>query len=123
MAVVLHMTAEEGSRLWHGFAGQGGSVFFKKGAGRNPNPTLSRCRGPDFVSERYAIFQQLSLGRICEDFTWTLRRGVTHYRRKTCAYCEVLIALLERSRTKMSMSAHLTAWKLMITWSPCFGSA
>ena len=27
MAVVLHMTAEEGLRLWHGFAGEGGSVF------------------------------------------------------------------------------------------------
>ena len=27
MAVVLHVTAEEGSRLWHGFSGQGASVF------------------------------------------------------------------------------------------------
>ena len=60
MAVVLHMTAEEGSRLWHGFAGQGGSVFFKKGAGRNPNPTLSRCPGPDFVNERYRDFSPMA---------------------------------------------------------------
>jgi len=52
MAVVLHMTAEEGSRLWHGFAGQGG-VCFQEGSGSKPDPTLSRCRGPDFVSERY----------------------------------------------------------------------
>src|ERR1019366_9145706 len=29
-----------------------GECVFKRGAGRNPNPTLSRCRGPDFVNER-----------------------------------------------------------------------
>ena len=30
-----------------------GECVFKRGAGRNPNPTLSRCRGPDFVNEFY----------------------------------------------------------------------
>ena len=55
MAVVLHMTAEEGSRLWHGFAGQG-RLCFQDGSGSKPNPTLSKCRGPDFVIERYRDF-------------------------------------------------------------------
>ncbi len=35
MAVELHMTAEERSRLWHGLAGQG-RLCFQEGAGRNP---------------------------------------------------------------------------------------
>jgi hypothetical protein len=42
MAVVLHMTAEEGSRLWHGFAGQGGSVFSR---GERVETRTPLCRG------------------------------------------------------------------------------
>jgi hypothetical protein len=53
MAFVLHMTAEEGSRLWHGFAGQVGSVFSR---GERVETRTLLCRGVeghDFVSERY----------------------------------------------------------------------
>ena len=42
MAVVLHMTAEEGSRLWHGFADQGGSVFSR---GERVETRTLLCRG------------------------------------------------------------------------------
>ena len=37
MAVVLHVTAEGGSRLWQGFAGQGG-LCFQEGSGSKPEP-------------------------------------------------------------------------------------
>src|SRR6267154_2651400 len=46
MAVVLHVTAEEGSRLWHGFAGQG-RLCFQEGSGSKPEPysvEVSRAR-------------------------------------------------------------------------------
>src|SRR5258707_15786141 len=49
MAVVLHMTAKEGSRLWHGFAGQDGSVFSRGGASK-PEPYSVE------VSSRYRDF-------------------------------------------------------------------
>ena len=42
MAVVLHMTAEEGSRLWHGFAGQWGSMFSR---GERVETRTLLCRG------------------------------------------------------------------------------
>ena len=47
MAVVLHMTAEEGSRLWHGFAGQGVKVevCFQEGSGSKPGTRTLLCRG------------------------------------------------------------------------------
>ena len=53
MAVVLHVTAEEGSRLWHGFAGQWGSMFSR---GERVETRTLLCRGVEgqiFVSERY----------------------------------------------------------------------
>jgi hypothetical protein len=37
ITLALHVTAEERSRSWHGFAGHGGVL--SRGAGRNPNPT------------------------------------------------------------------------------------
>jgi hypothetical protein len=46
---MLHMTAEEGSRLWHGFAGKGG-LCLQEGSGSKPEPYS--VEGPDFVSER-----------------------------------------------------------------------
>ena len=47
MAVVLHMTAEEGSRLWHGFAEQGG-VCFQEGSGSKPEPYSVEVSGARF---------------------------------------------------------------------------
>ena len=46
MAVVLHVTAEEGSRLWHGFVGQC-RLCFQEGSGSKPEPysaEVSRAR-------------------------------------------------------------------------------
>jgi hypothetical protein len=58
MAVVLHITAEEGSRLWHGFAGQGASVFSR---GDRVETRTLLCRGVEgqilSVSD-IGIFQQ-----------------------------------------------------------------
>jgi hypothetical protein len=61
MAVVLHMTAKEGSRLGHGFAGQDGTCVFKSGE-RVETRTLL-CRGVEgqILSVRdMAIFRQLT---------------------------------------------------------------
>ena len=58
MAVVLHMTAEEGSRLWHGFAGQGGSVFSR---GERVETRTLLCRGVEgqiLSMSDIAIFRQ-----------------------------------------------------------------
>jgi len=38
MAVVLLMTAEEGSRLWHSLQVKGGECAFQEGSGSKPEP-------------------------------------------------------------------------------------
>jgi hypothetical protein len=49
------LTAEEGSRLWHGFAGQGECIF-KRGAGQTRTLLCRGVEGHDFVSEKYGDF-------------------------------------------------------------------
>jgi|GEM_PF-6966866 len=63
MALALHLTAEEGSRLWHGVAGHG-CVFSRGERGETRTLLGRRCRGPDFVSERNRdISARARLGR------------------------------------------------------------
>jgi hypothetical protein len=56
MALVLHMTAEERSRLWHGFAGHGGA--FSRGERVETRTLLRSVEGQILSVSDIGMFQQ-----------------------------------------------------------------